>query len=196
MARRNENGQALVEMLIAIGLSGVLVLMLSGMLSQTLLVSTVSQNELIAAQAAEELLENARTMTYTEISNLISQSYITVGQPMTFVVNLTQTAQPLLIIRQAPVQLDLTNTVVVFGEVNPSSTLLVNANAKWGPGFGNMFSGTATETVNKFTSGTLQGYEIDVVVSYNGTYANSGGTANSKTLKRTAYVMKQGLNFQ
>jgi hypothetical protein len=192
LVTREASGQALVEMAVAIGLSGFLVLMLSGMLSQTMLVSTASQNELIAAYAAEELLENARVMTYDEITN-----FIPLGQPISFVVNATGTAsQTQLRPTSMPVQLDLTSTTIVYGEVNPSNTLLVNTGAKWGPGFGNIFSGTATETVKPFKAGSLVGYEIDIEISYNATYAVKTGAQNTKTLKRTAYVMNQGLNFQ
>ena len=199
LVKRNASGQGLVEMAIAIGLSGFLVLMLSGMLSQTLLVSTTSQNELIAAQAAEELLENARVMTYSQITTLASAplNYITIGQPITFVVNQTQTGETMPSIRLAPVQLNLVNATPVYGEVNPSSTTLVNTGAKWGPGFGNFFSGTATETITgPFSSNGVSWYQIAVQITYSGTYADSSGARNTKQLNRVAYVVNQGLNWQ
>jgi hypothetical protein len=186
-------------MAIAIGLSGFLILMLSGMLSQTLLVSTASQNELIAAQAAEELLENARVMTYSQITTLSNSpyNYITIGQPITFVVNQTQTGETMPQLRLIPVQLNLASNTPAYGEVNPSSTTLVNAGAKWGPGFGNFFSGTATETITgPFTSGGVSWYQIAVQISYTGTYADSTGARNTKQLNRVAYVVNQGLNWQ
>jgi hypothetical protein len=198
LRRRAAGGQSLVEMAIAIGLSGFLVLMLSGMLSQTMLLSTTSQNELIAAQAAEELLENARVMTYSQITNLISTSVITPGQSINFIVNANgTTSQTQLRPTSMPVQLDLTNATTVYGEVNPSSSSLVNTATRWVPGFGNYFLGTATETVTgPINSGAVSWYEITVQISYNGTYADSSNAANTKQLTRTAYVVNQGLNLQ
>jgi hypothetical protein len=168
--------------------------MLSGMLSQTLVLSTVSQNQLIAAHAAEELLENARVMTYGEISTLVNASTINLGQAITFVVNADGTpSQTALRPSSLPVQLDLTDTSTVYGEVNPSNPGVINPGGKWLPGFGNYFRGTATETVTANSSGGINWYEITIEIAYNGNTASN--SPNTKKLTRKAYIVSQGLDF-
>jgi hypothetical protein len=180
-------------MCVAIALSGFLVLMLSGMLSQTLVLSTVSQNQLIAAHAAEELLENARVMTYGEVTTLVNASTIKLDQPITFLVNGDGTpSQTGLRPTSMPVQLDLTDPNTVYGEVNPSSPGTINASAKWLPGFGNYFRGTATETVSANSNAGVSWYEITIDIAYNG---GAGNSPNTKKLTRKAYVVSQGLDF-
>lgn len=190
LTARRWDGQALVEMVIAIGLSGLFVLMLSAMLSQTLLLSSTSQNELIAAHAAEELLENARTIPYKQY-----EMSIPLNQPIVFLMNLDGSPFSTSLRSNMPVQLDLMNSTTVYGEVNPSAALLVNPATKWVPGFGNYFPGTATETVSSGTfpssSGSIPYYEIKVQITY-----PSGTGASTRTLTRYAYIVNQGLSLQ
>ncbi|HEY9731284.1 MAG TPA: hypothetical protein V6C89_05195 [Drouetiella sp.] len=54
---RNQRGIQLVEMLVAVGLSGIFVVLLSGMLSQTLSLSTASQNQIVAGAIADQIIE-------------------------------------------------------------------------------------------------------------------------------------------
>lgn len=54
---RSARGIQLVEMLVAVGLSGVFVVLLSGMLSQTLGLSSASQNQILAGATADQIVE-------------------------------------------------------------------------------------------------------------------------------------------
>ena len=185
---RRQQGQALVEAVVAVGLSGFFVLVLSGMLSQTLVTSTTSQNELIAANAAELLLENARTITYAEYDQLISSGTISLNSPIQFQVNLTGNGDPTAPqIRLVPVQLNLTDPAAPIGAVNPLTGLFNNANA-WSGASGNYFKGLAQEIVSPVTLNGGLGYQIAIKILYN----SGQGQALTKQTNRIAYVMRYG----
>ncbi|RTL45154.1 MAG: hypothetical protein EKK48_03605 [Candidatus Melainabacteria bacterium] len=54
---RSARGIQLVEMLVAVGLSGIFVVLLSGMLSQTLRFATASENQILAGATADQIVE-------------------------------------------------------------------------------------------------------------------------------------------
>jgi type II secretory pathway pseudopilin PulG len=66
--RRARVGQSLLELVIAIALSGFLITMLSGMLAQTMSFSNTTQNDLIAEATVEELVDNARLLPYSALT--------------------------------------------------------------------------------------------------------------------------------
>lgn len=58
---RSARGIQLLEMVVAVGLSGVFVVLLSGMLAQTLSLSTASQNQILAGAIADGLVERLQS---------------------------------------------------------------------------------------------------------------------------------------
>lgn len=69
---RTQVGIQLVEMVIAVALSGVFVVLLTGMLAQTMSLSVASQNQIIAGAIADELVEQ------------IQSGYLTSGVSVSF----------------------------------------------------------------------------------------------------------------
>ncbi len=189
---RSQQGLYLLEMVVAIGLSGIFVLLISGMLSENLSLVTASQNQLIAGSAAELLIENAKATPYVNLLGFISSS-----PSSTLVVNLDQQGQPLPTVRQLPVQLDLVSNSNVYGSVNPFSGQ-IDSTAQWNQSVGNYFRGLATETFSDATALTgVPSVLITVTVSYSGISSQgNSSTPYTKTLTRTAIVFRDGASFQ
>jgi hypothetical protein len=170
-------------MVISIALSGIFVVLLTGMLSQTLQFSTNSQNELIAANAAELLIENARSMPYSQLSIFAT------GLPVTMQVNSPDGTLPPTI-RPLPVQLNLADTTTVFGEVNGLNGS-IQPTGQWQigpPSMGNYFRGIATETISSpQVAGGLTYIQVTVQVSY---ISASGGSGITKQTTRTASIFQ------
>jgi hypothetical protein len=177
----------LVEVVVAVGLSGIFVALITGMLSQNLALTTASQNQLIAGSAAELLIENAKITPYTVLSSFATNY----PEPITLLVNLDQQGQPLPPVRQLPLQLDLTSTTSVYGTVNPFSGQS-NPAAQWNQSTGNYFRGSATETFANAMS--ITGL-ASVLITVKVTYVDISSTS-SKTTTRTAVVFANGATFQ
>jgi len=172
----------LLEMVVAVGLSGVFVCLLSGLLSQTLALSSASQNQLIAINSAEVLLENAKVTPFSVLQQQAGQP------PIQLVVNLDQAGSTFPAIRSIPVQLDLTNPINIYGTVN-GATGIVNASNQWVLNKGNYFRGAATLQVQ---DAVVPNDYLQITVTV--TYSDSFGASSSVT--RSAYVFQNGASFQ
>lgn len=69
--QRSNSGINLLEMVVAIALSGVFVVMLSGMLAQTLALSVASQNQIIAGAIADQLVEQIQCSYRTTSQDVV-----------------------------------------------------------------------------------------------------------------------------
>ena len=191
---KRQSGTTLVEMVVAVGLSGIFVLLLSGMVSQTMLVSMSGQNQLIATNAAEVILENARVLSYDELQ--AAQVNAPLGQAIPLIMNTTSTGQ-INLLRSAPVQLDLVDTTIyVIPEVG-GPTGVSNSIYWWTPTMGNFFHGTATVTIADGTPFTIApSWKITVQIAYPGTTPAANGSVNTKVITRSAYVFQYGGKLQ
>lgn len=139
--RRTSSAQSLLEMVIAIAMSGFFIALLSGMLSQTLTFSNTSQDDLIAQAAADLLVENARNVPYPVWS---------LGTA-TFVMNKLTASDVGENPRNFPVQLDFTDPT----------------NSNWATVTNFLKNATVTETVADGQPVTgLSSYQIDISVQY------------------------------
>ncbi len=186
---RKFSGMSLVESVVAIGLSGIFVVMLSGMLSQTIQLMRTSQDELIAVKAAELLIENAKTTPFERLQELSLSP-----QPFKLLVNLPNTSSPPEV-RKFPVQLDMSNNQKVFGTVDGNSGSVNSANRWTFPG-GNYFDGEAIEEITDSTTATsnLPSFLVTVTVSYKSANSNGGVTYPRKVVRK-AHIFKDGARF-
>jgi hypothetical protein len=193
---KRKNGTTLVEMVVAVGLSGIFVLLLSGMVSQTMLVSMSGQNQLIATNAAEVVLENARVLGYNELQEAAQQNILPIGMTIPLMMNKTS-AQNGPYVRTAPVQLDLFDqTSYVIPEIG-GPTGVANPIYWWTPTMGNFFHGTGSITMVDGTPFTIvPSYKLTVQIAYPGTAPAANGSANTKVITRSAYVFQNGGKLQ
>jgi hypothetical protein len=113
---RSARGIQLLEMVIAVGLSGIFVVLLTGMLSQTLSLSTSSQNQIIAGAIADQLAEQIQSGNFVPPQQLET--------PITFP---DQSGLP-----NGPCQLDVAREI--YG--------VFNGGTRWQATTGNQFRGT------------------------------------------------------
>ncbi|MDX2107649.1 MAG: type II secretion system protein [Candidatus Melainabacteria bacterium] len=183
-------GMSLVESVVAIGLSGIFVVMLSNMLAQTMQLMRTSQDELIAVKAAELLIENAKTTPYERLQQLSAEP-----QPFKFVVNLPD-ANSFPDLRRIPVQLDLTNNQKIFGAVD-GNTGTVNLASKWSLPGGNYFDGEATEEISDSTTTTsnFPSFLVTVTVGFKAPNADKN-VKYPKKIVRKAFIFQDGAQFR
>ncbi len=183
-----KSGISLVESVVSVGLSGIFIIMLSTMLAQTLQLMRANQDELTAISAAELLLENAKTTTYSDLKALASS-----GTPFILQINKETTSSPL---RIHPVQLNLEDVNKIYGAIDGNSGTL-NQAKKWSISSGNYFDAEASETVSDSTAETtnLDSVKVTVTIRYKPT-GSGGGDPFSRKLVRTAYIFSEGARFQ
>jgi len=80
--QRNSSGFQLVELLVAIAVSGMIITAITGSLMQMMNFASNGQNQLMACDIAQEVIDNARNMSFARLSNLCDQP-----QPITLLVN-------------------------------------------------------------------------------------------------------------
>ncbi len=182
-----QSGMSLVESVVAIGLSGIFIVMLSTMLAQTLQLMRTSQDELIAVNAAELLIENSKNIPISRLQSLSAEA-----QPINLIMN-SPDSEPVPSVRSQPVQLDLQNANKLFGVVNASDGSLSLDNS-WNKLRGNHFDGKATVKIQEMLdpSITMKAYEVTVSISFKGTNSNPSSSYPRSIIRKTVIFDKEG----
>lgn len=145
--KRPATGIHLVEMVVAVGLSGIFLLLLSSILSEALRLGTITQSELIAIRAVDLLAENAINTPYATL-----QANKALASQTDLVVVETDTADKATIStnphRTRPVQLSLIDSM--WGTFNPT-TQGASLRPQWTKNNGNYFRGYATQEIEDST---------------------------------------------
>jgi hypothetical protein len=177
--KRTSTGIHLVEMVVAVGLSGIFIAVLSGMLSENLRIGTTTTNDLIANQILDELEENTLNTPYETLKNNLPGT----TQLVVVAENESQAAQQKTqALRKIPLQQNLAHTSIIWGAVDPI-TGQFDINNRWIAGRGNFFRGTASQTIED-TGGTMGSEALKVTFTV--TFSNS--TTNTGTRQRTRAI--------
>jgi len=187
---RKKLGFTLAESVVAVGLSGLFLVLISTMLAQTLELMRTSQDELIAVTAAELLIENAKNIPFDRLDNLSQEP-----QPFSLIVNIPD-AGSIPSIRPHPVQLDLTNSNKVFGVVDASAGSL-KMDRQWNKIIGNHFDGEAFIELTRYLDPTLNvpACAVSVTVNFKSASANQSVRYPRKISRKTV-IFKNGVNWQ
>jgi type II secretory pathway pseudopilin PulG len=80
---RSSSGQQLVEVIVAVAMSGFLAVIMGASLAQLMATSTQSENQLKAQDVAQEMLERIRSTPYSLLAQELNSGQLTSGQPYT-----------------------------------------------------------------------------------------------------------------
>lgn len=126
---RNESGLYLVELLVAVVISSMFAASLAASMADSTRMSSSSQNQVLAANIAQELIDNARNTPFATLANYCSST------PYTLLVNKTGSSQTGPVILPRPLLLDMS-----------SHTWTADSQR-------NLFRGTVTELVQGLDTG-------------------------------------------
>lgn len=165
---RSAKGIQLVEMVVAVSLSGVFVVLLSGMLAQTLALSSASQNQIVASAIADQVVEQIQHHGY-----LCGQGDV----------GMSSTVGPLDSSLQINPSLQLDLSTNSYGTYKQGGTF--DQSLRWTDTSGNWFRGNLL--IEPFPErGTTSDTTYTVTVSF------PSENGSMKSIKRTTTFMPNG----
>jgi hypothetical protein len=169
-------------MVVAVGLSGTFLVLLSSLLAEALRLGTITQSELIAIKSVDLLAENALNTPF----QTLQENRNSTNQVDLIVVETDPTDQSTISTnphRARPVQLSLIQNDSIWGSFNPITGTLSFDN-RWTKTKGNYFRGHAFQEISD-SSGTLGLPSFKVT---NRVYYSNSATSQFK--ERIVYVFK------
>jgi len=161
-------------MVVAVGVSATFILLLTGLLAETLRVSVNLQDQLYAVAIAEVVTESARKTPYSVLN-----SYAGTAKKE---LKIYMDNDPVSVPRVPPIQFDLSSTESIFGAVD-SQLGQVELSKRWTTEKGNFFRGRVEQTVSNIKDKAgLDAVQVDVDVFY------SVGGKESKRITRSVVV--------
>lgn len=161
---RGEHGHFLIELVVAIGISSIVLAASCQAYSQIHQVSKATQNQTIAAHIAQQLMDNARNQRFADLQREI-------GLTRSLIVNGTG-QPPVSAVNQRPLLLDL--STLQYQNYSLDGTQIR----------GNIFRGTVQQTVTDLGQGLLR---VTVVVTW-----PSERPGSARTLQMNTVVSQYG----
>lgn len=178
---RNARGMQLVEMVVALGLSGVFIVLLSQMMSENMRLGTATANDQMATAALDSLEENMLNMPYAQVAASPATEQI----PVVFEDEADKAILTTSQIRRIPLQQDLTNLQVVWGGFNPF-TKQIGTQSRWEKNAGPFFKGTLYKTTTSAILGNVPATKVTLKLQFFDKSQNSVGV---KTRTREFYLI-------
>ena len=178
---RNASGMQLVEMVVALGLSGVFIVLLSQMMSENMRLGTATATDQMATAALDSLEENMLNMPYAQVA----ASPATEQFPIIFGDANDQLTVSNSEIRKIPLQQDLTSSTVTWGGFNPFTKQIDITNA-WRKGSGPYFRGTMLKSIEFQDLNGINSRKVTITLKYSDANPNVQGV---RTRTRDFYVI-------
>lgn len=158
---RNARGMQLVEMVVALGLSGVFIVLLSQMMSENMRLGTATATDQMATAALDSLEENMLNMPYGRVVAQPASEQIPIVFENPDDASFLLTSQ----IRKIPLQQDLTNATTIWGGFNPFNKQIDTAN-RWQKGKGTYLKGFLYKTISQVTVGEISTAKVTLTLKY------------------------------
>lgn len=180
---RNARGMQLVEMVVALGLSGVFIVLLSQMMSENMRLGTATATDQMATAALDSLEENMLNMPYAQVKASPATEQI----PVVFEDESDKMISQNSSIRKFPLQQDLTDQELTWGGFNPF-TKQIDIASRWQKGNGPYFKGMLFKTVNQTTINSCPALQVTLSLQF---MNKSQGAQGVKTRTKQFYILNQ-----
>jgi len=178
---RNARGMQLVEMVVALGLSGVFIVLLSQMMSENMRLGTATATDQMATAAMDSLEENMLNMPYGQIENSSNQQIPVVIEDETDIAMFA-----FVDVRKIPMQQNLKDQILVWGGFNPF-TKSIDPTNQWKKGTGPYFRGTLFKTVIDTTVESFPAKKVTLILQF----MNKDSASNSRIRKKEFFVLNK-----
>jgi type II secretory pathway pseudopilin PulG len=178
---RNARGMQLVEMVVALGLSGVFIVLLSQMMSENMRLGTATATDQMATAALDSLEENMLNMPYAQVAASPATEQI----PVVYEDDTDKVIATTSFIRRIPLQQDLTNQNIAWGEFNPFLKQ-IDISSRWQKGKGPYFRGTLFKVILPLVVDNKPAAKVTLILQFNEKTQSQSGT---RTRKREFYIL-------
>jgi hypothetical protein len=179
---RNARGMQLVEMVVALGLSGVFIVLLSQMMSENMRLGTATATDQMATAALDSLEENMLNMPYAQVD----APSLNEQMPVVFENDADRTILQFSKIRKIAMQQRLGDQSFIWGGFNPFTKQIDLTNC-WKKDSAPYFRGTIYKSVSLTTLGALPAKKVTLTLQLNN---KNPGATGVRTRIREFFILE------